>query len=200
MLKKLSLALLIFLPAIASAETQDFTFDKHHTSIQFSLDHLGFSSYRARFLDFDGTLSLDEKKPENSKLNVVVRPKGIRTDLDEFDAKLQGEKFFNSAKFPEATFKSTKIERTGEKTAKVTGDFTLLGVTKPVTFDVTLYQIGEEAFCSCYKAGFSAKATIKRSDFGMSEYVPYVGDEVTLTVETEMQRPMKGEKLLKEKK
>lgn len=184
----LTLSIALF-AAGAHAEPQEFTFDASHTNILWSLSHAGFSNFIGEFREFDGKLMLDEKDPEKSSLEVTIETASARSDNDMLDGKLKGSDFFNTEKFPEAAFKSTNVTKTGDKTAKIEGDLTLLGVTKPVTLDVKLNKIGLDKWQNKRKAGFSATAKIKRSDFGMNYLVPDVGDEVTLTIETEAVRP-----------
>jgi polyisoprenoid-binding protein YceI len=101
---------------------------------------------------------------------------------------MKGEKLFDTQKFPEATFKSTKIEKTGEKTGKVTGDLTIKGVTKPVTLDVTLNFSGAHPMSKKATLGFGASGTVKRTDFGVSQAAPFVSENVSLEIQTEMQQ------------
>ncbi len=116
------------------------------------------------------------------------RPSRRRTDDQARDDHLRSPDFFNAAEFPEMTFASTGIERTSDKTGKITGDLTLLGVTKPVTLDVTFNQRAPHPlpqYNGVEVAGFSATTTIKRSDFGMSTFVPAIGDEIEIILEVE---------------
>ena len=111
----------------------------------------------------------------------------VTTD-PKLDAKLKSDAFFDVAKFPKATFKSTNIELTGEGTGKLTGDLTLHGVTKPVTLDVTFNGAGTAPMTQLYVIGFDAVGTLKRSDFGIKNFVPLVGDEVKLVISCEFDR------------
>lgn len=167
------------------AQNDTYTFDKTHTHIIFFINHLGFSNVIGRFRDFDGQFVFDEQMPEKSSVTVSLKPQSVDTNVKELDDKLQGETFFNSAKFPAITFKSTKIIPTGKNTGDIIGDVTLLGVTKSVTLKTTYNKSGIHPFTNNYVSGFSADATIKRSDFGMSEYIPMVGDDVKIHIETE---------------
>jgi len=181
----------------AAAEPVDvpagsYKLDPTHASITFKVSHLGLSNYTARFKKFDADLTFDPAKPEGSKLNVSVDPMSITTDYPfpdqkDFDNKLAtDEKFFNAGAHPEITFTTTSIEMTGDKTAKVTGELAMLGVTKPVILDVTLNgAMKEHPFAKKPALGFSGTGTIKRSDFGFDHLVPMVGDEVTLLIEAE---------------
>lgn len=184
-----ALTLLLFAAPSQAADT--YSFDKAHTSIQFKIDHAGFSKFIGEFMEYDGSITLDEDKPERSNVNITIRPEGINTDLPDFDKKLQGKKFFNSEAFPEATFTSTRVITTGEKTADIVGDFTLLGVTKPLTLHATLNKMGYDKWRDRYKAGFSLHGSFKRSEWGLDTYVPVIGDEVIIEIETEIDRPLK---------
>ncbi len=175
----------------AYAEAEKFTFDTSHTSILFFINHGGFSDFVGEFLDYDGHVMLDEDNPEDSSIDVTIKPRGIKTDLPDFDDKLQNDSFFNTSAFPNARFVSTKVEQTGENTAKVTGDFTMLGVTKPLVLDITLNKIGKDQWRNTYKAGFSITGTIKRSEWGLTYALPAVGDDVRLMIEAEVERPLK---------
>lgn len=183
-------------PAFAAPEKYEF--DKTHTHIIFMIDHLGFSKTIGRFRDFDGHFTFDQQEPEKSGVEVTIRPGSVDTNVPELDKKLAGEKFFNVEKFPAMTFKSTAVKVTGEKSGTVTGDFTMLGVTKPVTLEVTFNNADIHPYTQKYVAGFSIRTRLKRSDFGMGEYIPAVGDEVTAIIEVEgVNNDKKPEKLKK---
>ncbi len=162
-----------------------YALDKAHGKVTWSISHLGFSTYIGQFTDTAGTLVLDPAKPENSTLDVTIQTASVGTLNPVLDEHLKSADFFNVAKFPTATFKSTKIIQTGPKTAKVRGDFTLLGVTKPLTLLVTLNQAGNNPFFKYYEAGFTATAHFKRTAWGLSKYAPALGDDVNLQIEGE---------------
>lgn len=176
-----------FQPAFAEegAPAPKYVFDKVHTQIFFTVNHAGFSNSTGKFLDFDGGFSLDTTKPENSSVDVTIKTASINMDDEKWDTHLKGNDFFNVEKFPDMTFKSTKVEVSGENMANVTGDLTLLGVTKPVTLAVKLNQAGKHPFSGKDAAGFSITGTLKRSDFGMVYGLPAVGDDVQLRIEVE---------------
>ncbi|MFA7276281.1 MAG: YceI family protein [Pseudobdellovibrionaceae bacterium] len=176
------LALATALPAQA-ADT--YTFDPFHTNLYWKANHFGFSNPSGKFATITGMVALDEAHPDASKVDVVVRTGSVVTGIDLFNEHLRADKFFNSEKFPEATFKSTKVDVMSATTAKVTGDLTLLGVTKPVTLDVTLNKIGENPISKLKTAGFTATGTVKRSEFGITYALPGVSDEVQLTIDAE---------------
>jgi polyisoprenoid-binding protein YceI len=147
----------------------------------------GLSHMNGKFMNAVGTVTLDEAAPANSKLEVSFDINGVNTGVPALDAHLKTADFFDAAQFPTATFKSTKVEVTGKDTAKVTGDLTLHGVTKPVVLDVKLNKITDDK----KKAGFAATTTIKRSDFGISKLVPMVGDQIDLSIDSEVGQPAK---------
>ena len=177
----LATALSVISP-FAMAET--YTLDPNHTNIVWHADHFGFSKPSGKFASANGTLVLDEKSPQNSRVNVTISTVNI-TGIEKFDAHLKSADFFNVDKFPTATFTSNKVTITGTNTAKVDGILTLLGVAKPVTLDVKLNKLGENPMFKNKVAGFSATTTIKRSEFGMNYAIPGVADEVMITIETE---------------
>lgn len=171
----------------AKVQSGTYEIEPTHTKVIFAINHLGYSTYYGAFPKAEGTLVLNAADPAKSVLNVTVDVTAISTDLPALNEHLLAPDFFDAAKFPKATFKSTKVEPAGKNKAKVTGDLTLKGVTKPVTLDVTFNQAGPNFINKVYSVGFDATATIKRSDFGVSAYVPAVGDEVTLRIGSELQ-------------
>lgn len=172
----------------AHAEVETYTFDKVHTQIFFAVNHAGYSTSRGKFLDFDGGFTFDRTDPAKSSVEVTIKPAGLDLDDAKWNEHLKNADFFNVEKFPEMTFKSTSIEVTGEKTANITGDLTLLGVTKPVVLAVTHNKSDKRPFGDAYASGFSAKGTLKRSDFGMVYGLPMVGDDVVIEIEVEGER------------
>lgn len=181
----LACAALLLSAAPARAEAERYTLDKAHTQIMFKVSHLGFSFSHGRFPDFDGSFTFDRENPANSAVNVTIRTAGIQMDDQKWNDHLKNPDFFNVEAYPEMTFKSTGIKVLSDKTADITGDLTLLGVTKPVTLHVTHNKSDKFPFGDRYVSGFSATGTLKRSDFGMSYGLPGVGDEVQLMIEVE---------------
>jgi polyisoprenoid-binding protein YceI len=177
-----SLLLLVATPAFAADR---YEFDKSHTNILFFISHVGFSQMVGIFTDYDGYFTFDPNKPAESTIDVTIKPTGIRTSSTALDAHLQKPEFFNTEKFPEIKFVSTGIQVTGAKTGVVTGNVTLLGITKPVALKVTFNKGDYHPITQDFIAGFSAEATLKRSDFGMTNGIPMVGDEVKIMIETE---------------
>jgi len=162
-----------------------YIFDKDHTQILFFVDHLGFSKSQGEFHGYDGYFIFDQENPKNSKVEVTIKTSSIDMDSDKWNEHMKSPDFFNVEVFPDMTFKSTDIKITGKKTADITGDLTLLGVTKPVILKTTYNKSDKHPFSGKYVSGFSAKAKIKRSDFGMAYGLPAVGDEAEIMIEVE---------------
>lgn len=180
-----ALAVAVVMATGAKAEPERYVFDKAHTNILFFVSHLGFSRMQGEFHEFDGEFVFDREDPGASSVEATIWTKSADTDHEELNEHLATPDFFNVREHPTMSFTSTGIEQTGETTAQITGDFTLLGVTKPVTLDVTFNKAGEHPVNGKYVAGFSATTTIKRSDYGMNHLVPAVGDDVEVVLEVE---------------
>ncbi len=169
-----------------------YKLDETHAQLIWRVSHLGLSNYTARFSSFDADLTFDPAQPEQSKLVARVDPTSIKTDYPhsdekDFDKKLsEGKDWFNALEYPEITFESKEIKITGDNTGEMTGDLTFLGVTKPVTLDVTLNgAMVKQPFSNKPTLGFSATGSLKRSEWGMATYVPNIGDEVEIMIEAE---------------
>lgn len=174
-------SVLLSAPAMA-ADT--YKLDASHTAVTWHISHFGFSSPSGKFMNVDGTLELDEANPASSKVNVTIPVADIDTGVAKLDEHLKADQFFDTAKYPTAVFVSDKVEMTGKDTANVHGALTLHGVTKPVVLKVRLNKIGNNMM-NKKTAGFSAVASLKRSDFGMTTYLPGLGDDVTIDIESE---------------
>lgn len=179
---------------IADMPAGVYVIDKAHASITAKVMHEDFSNYTFRFLRFDGSFNFDPAKPTASKLRVTIDPASIDTATGGdnfgkmFDAMLAGDGWLETAKFPTATFVSTAIDIGDGHRGKVVGDLTLHGVTKPVVLEVTFNGSGPALPPGTLKSGFSATTVIKRSDFGVTKFIPGVGDNVTLNIEIEFNK------------
>lgn len=169
----------------AHAAVDHYVLEKPHTQIVFLADHLGFSHSVGKFTDYTGQFTFDTADPEKSSVDVTINTSSIELNDPKWNEHLKGADFFNVEKFPTMTFKSTKIEKTGDNTANITGDLTLLGVTKSVTLAVKHNNSARHPFSGKYVSGFSATGKIKRSEFGMGYGLPAMGDEVDLIIEVE---------------
>uniref|UniRef100_UPI003BAA5833 YceI family protein n=1 Tax=Stappia sp. TaxID=1870903 RepID=UPI003BAA5833 len=179
-----ALAALVFATPVL-AEPVAYEFDKSHANLAFSYSHLGYSTTDGRFGSWEGDLVIDQDEPANSKINFTVDIDSLDTFWGERDTHFKSADFFDVAKFPKATFVSTAVEKTGDDTLSVSGDLTIKDITKPVTFDVTVNSIGEHPMAKVPAVGLDATTVVKRSDFGMDKFVPYVGDDVTITFSAE---------------
>jgi polyisoprenoid-binding protein YceI len=168
----------------------EYTLDKAHASVTWRIKHLGLSNYTARFDKMDGKLNFTPATATASRVEFTIDATSINTGLAPFNKKLQGPEYFAAEKNPSIMFKSTKIEPAGGNKYKMTGDVTLRGITKPVVWDVTFNGGLYNSFAQAHAIGFSARGTIKRSEFGMTELIPMIGDDVEVLVEVEFnQRP-----------
>ena len=163
-----------------------YTLDSSHGYITFTYSHLGFSNPRVGFNSFDTELTLDSSKPENSVVEVTIDASSIDSRVAEFNEHLNGSDFFNTAEYPSITFKSTKVEVTGENTFDVTGNLTILGTTKPVTLATTINKAANHPMRNVPTIGVSASTRLLRSEWGLGAYVPAVSDEVELSIEVEL--------------
>lgn len=177
----LSLFAAMSLPVLAAPET--FVIDGTHTFPSFSYSHFGYTIQTGRFNKTTGKLVLD-RAAQTGSVDVVIDMKSVDTGsiLSEH---IQGEDFFDTAKYPTATFKSTGVRFEGEKPVAVEGNLTLKGVTKPVTLKVTGFQAMPHPMMKKDAIGANATTTVKRSEFNAGKYAPYVGDDVTINIAIE---------------
>jgi polyisoprenoid-binding protein YceI len=177
-------------PNPADVKAGTFAADPGHTKVTWSVDHFGFSTYVGQFSEVAATLKLDPKAIGSTTLEATIQTASVGTFNPRLDAHLKNPDFLDVAKFPTATFKSTSVKQTGERTADITGDLTLHGVTKPVVIKATFNRGGRNPANPTYRLGFTGKTTIKRSDWGIKTYAPALGDEVTLQIDAEfVQKP-----------
>lgn len=163
--------------------------DTSHAYITFSYDHQGYSRPWLRWRSWTGDLNWNPSAPEQSSISVVIDAASIDSGVDKFDDHLKSPDFFEVAAHPQITFTSTSVTIDGPATAKVAGDLTVKGVTKPVTLDVKINRAADDDFAKGYKLGFSGKTAVKRSDFGVDKYTPFVGDDVEIVIEAEFVMP-----------
>jgi polyisoprenoid-binding protein YceI len=170
----------------AEVQAGTYKLDAEHGKITWSVNHLGFSTYYGQFINVAADLTIDPANPSASTLTATVPLADVAPNSDGLKRHLQTPDFFDTAQFPTATFVATSIVVDPEDAAeaKVTGDLTLHGVTRPVTLDVEFNQAGP-SMGNTYKVGFDGEATIKRSEFGMTYGLPAIGDEVELHIEGE---------------
>lgn len=198
-MRPLMLAAALMLAAVpaAAAPTLEvpsgrYAIDPTHTSVTFKISHFGLANYTARFAKVSGDATVDAANPAKSSISVKIDANSVRTDYpfpekEDFDKKIgNSEGFLNGAKFPDITFVSKSIDITGPKTAKITGDLTLRGITRPVVLDTVLNgQLNPHPFLKMPAFGISATTKINRSDFGL-KFPPVLGEEVTILIESEL--------------
>lgn len=172
----------------AAVKAGDYAIEPVHTRILFSLSHLGFSTWYGDFTHASGAAKIDPAHPAASSVEVSVPMASISTTNATLDGELKGADWFDAAKFPTMTFKSRQITVTGPDAGQMVGDLTLHGVTRPVTLQVKFNGAGVNPLSHAYTVGFDATGVIKRGDFGVTKYLPMVGDDVTLMISAAFER------------
>jgi polyisoprenoid-binding protein YceI len=182
MIRRLAFAAALALAAVPLNATT-YTIEPDYTQAVFRWSHLGFSNPAAQFSQGQGTLEFDPANPTRASVKVTIPLSSLNTGVPALDEHLRSEDFFEVAKFPTATFRSTKVEQGASKDRlKVTGELDLHGVTRPVTLDVTVLKVGSNPRTQLPTVGFEATTTLKRSDFGLGEFVPQVSDEIRMQI------------------
>lgn len=191
-LQSLSLGLAVAISStLALAAPVDYKIDPTHTATVFSWNHFGFSTPSANFSDIQGVIKVDNAKPANSSVDVTIPVSSVNTNVPALDKEFQQEGWFNAAKYPNITFKSTKVETKDKKHFKITGNLTVKGITKPVVLDAVLNKQGEHPMAKVPAIGFNATTSFNRSEFGIGNYVPNVGDKITVNITTEAEAAKK---------
>lgn len=184
--KALTLGLAVASVATFSmAKPVDYKIDPTHTATVFTWNHFGFSTPSANFSDIQGTISVDNAKPADSSVNVTIPLSSLNTNVAALDEHLKNADFFDAAKYPNITFKSTKVQALGKNKYKITGNLTVKDVTKPVVLNAVLNKQGEHPMTKAQSIGFNATTSFNRSAFGVGAYVPNVGDKITVNITTE---------------
>lgn len=169
-----------------------YSLDKNHASLVWKVSHAGLSNYTARFKSFDADITFDPADVTKSSVKAVIDPLSLETDYvataeKDFNKNLSTqEQWLNAGTFPQITFTSTSIEKTGDNTGRIHGNLTMLGVSKPVTLDTVFNGAYiDQPFSGKPTIGFSATGQMKRSDWGFDTYIPTIGDNVTFMIEAE---------------
>jgi polyisoprenoid-binding protein YceI len=160
-----------------------YKIDPSHTETMFVIDRFGFNSVIGIFAQSEGTIWLDEAAPEKSRVEATVKVDSLLSAHPVRDEHLKGERWLNAAKSPTMTFKSTKVEKTGDTTAKVSGDLTIMGVTQPAVLNVKLNKIGTAPNNQKKQAGFTITGQISRKAFGSASAAGMIGDAVDIRIE-----------------
>jgi polyisoprenoid-binding protein YceI len=184
-MKKLALSLVFAsLASSVFAAPETFNLDQGHTAPRFEYSHFGYSNQLHSFDKTTGKIVFD-REAKTGSVDIVIDAKSVNTGFPLFNEHIQGEDFFNTAKYPTITFKSTSVKFEGDKPVSVEGSLTIKGVTKPVTLTVTSFQAMPHPMLKKDAIGANAVTKIKRSDFNMGKYAPYVSDDVTLSIAVE---------------
>jgi polyisoprenoid-binding protein YceI len=189
-MKKMVIAIVAGAAVLAGAGSgaraaDTYILDVDHTNVLFFVNHLGFSTMEGEFDDVQGRFVFDQEDVTKSTVEVTIQAASVDTDVEALDDHLRGPDFFDVKQFPEITFKSRKIEKTGDNTGRMTGDLTLHGVTGSVVLDIKFNRAGVHPTTKNFVAGFSATTSLKRSDYGIVYGTPYVGDQVDIRLEIE---------------
>ena len=178
----LTLAAALSAPAFAAPET--YVLDSAHSFPRFSYNHFGYSTQVSRFNKTTGKIVYD-KEAKTASVDIVIDATSVDSGFPVFNEHLRGEDFFDTAKYPTATFKSTKVIFEGDKPSAIEGDLTIKGITKPVTLTVTSFHAMPHPMRKKDAIGANAFTVIKRSEFNAGKHVPYVGDEVRIDIGVE---------------
>ena len=183
MKKALTIATLALLP-FGALHADDFNIDPAHTYASFAINHLGFSTMRGKFNQQTGTMKYDPAS-KTAQVSIEIDAASIDTGHEKRDEHLRSPDFLNAVEFPTITFESTEAAWNGDRLASVTGNLTILGVSKPVTLQIESINCGSHPFNNKYTCGFDATGSIKRSDFGVNYGIPNIGEVMELQIEVE---------------
>jgi polyisoprenoid-binding protein YceI len=172
------------LSSAAYAAPETYVIEPSHSMPRFEYSHFGYSLQLSRFDTVSGKITID-RAAKSGSVDVTIDAKSVNTGSALFNGHIQGEDFFDTAKYPTITFKSNKVKFDGDKVASVDGELTVKGITKPVTLTVNSFLCMPHPMMKKDACGATATTKVKRSDFNMGKYAPYVGDEVTLTIPVE---------------
>lgn len=183
MKKAIILASIALIP-FGALQADDFNIDPSHTYVSFAINHLGFSTMRGKFNEQSGTMKF-EPASKTAEVNIEIDAASIDTGHGKRDEHLRSPDFLNAVEYPTITFESTEATWNGDQLATVTGNLTILGVSKPVTLTIDAMNCGEHPFNKKYTCGFDASGSIERSDFGVTYGSPNIGEVMELQIEVE---------------
>ncbi|MBW4329595.1 YceI family protein [Stakelama sp. CBK3Z-3] len=159
-----------------------YTVEPGHTQVDFTISHMGISPFSGTLSGASGSMTIDPANLSATKLDVTIPLASIQTTSDKLTGELKSADWFDAEQYPTAKFHATKVEKTGAATARITGDLTLHGVTKPITIAAKFYGAAMNPMSKKASLGFTGRAMIQRSQFGIDKYVPLVSDETMLTI------------------
>lgn len=184
MKKAIALTLASLLSSAAYAAPETYMIEPSHTMPRFEYSHFGYSVQLSRFDTTSGKITID-RAAKKGTVDVVIDAKSVNTGSTVFNGHIQAADFLDTEMFPTITYKSSKLKFEGDKLVAVEGDLTIKGITKPVTLTVNSFLCMPHPMVKKDACGATATTKVKRSDFNMGKYAPYVGDEVTLTIPVE---------------
>jgi polyisoprenoid-binding protein YceI len=180
-----ALAVLGLLASTATAAPVTYTLDTTHSRVTFFVNHFGFSNSVGEFKVGDGTLTFDNDDWSKSKVDARIPVQSLELGDAKWNTHVLSAEFLESAKYPDITFVSKKVEKIDATHGKLHGDLTIKGVTRPVVLDLTVNKIGDHPIRKTQAAGFTATTTVRRSEFGVSLYAPAVADDIVIRIEVE---------------
>ena len=186
-----TLLLLAGLGSAGAAAALDYEFDRVHSQVGFEVSHAGFSMSQGRFKGIDGTFKFNPRHWDQASCDVRIDIASLDMGDAAWRKKLLGKDWFNAGQHPQMRYLCTRLEQIDERHGRLHGELSLLGVTRPVTLDLTLNRVGMHKFALQYAAGFSASARLRRSEFGMDRSIPDIGDDVIIRIEIEATRRKK---------
>ena len=166
----------------------NYSLDPQHTSVLFKVNHMGLSTFVGRFNRFDASLQYNPEDIMQSRLQAVIEMDSVDVNNEKFERALKGKFWFNAVEYPQASFTTQSAERINDKQVKFTGLLNFLGVEKPIDLIVTFNGAGNNLLTGKYTLGFAATTSFKRSEFGLDQYIPAVGDEIVVETHAEFQR------------
>jgi polyisoprenoid-binding protein YceI len=173
---------------ITEIKAGEYKLDKDHAALLFKINHMGFSSYVGRFNEFNVSLDFNPNDIENSRIEAIIDMRSIDVNNPDFAATLKGTSWLDTVQFPQAVFRSVSIKKIEGEQVRIDGELTFLGVTKAVFMTATLNGAANNPLTRIYTLGFTANLRFKRSDFGLKRFIPIVGDDVEIEIQSEFQR------------
>ncbi len=181
----MALCLITALAMSGAANAREYAFDRVHSQVSFEVSHLGFSMSQGRFKGLDGMFDFDPRHWDRARCDVRIDVSSLDMGDVAWRKKLLGKDWFNAEQHPQMRFVCTSLQQTDATHGQLQGELSLLGVTKPVTLDLTLNRIGMHKYALAHVAGFAASTRIQRSAFGMDHLIPDIGDDVSIRIQIE---------------
>lgn len=173
---------------LAALRSGAYRLDPRHATVLFKVDHMGFSKFVGRFNKFDATLDFDADNIAASRLEAVINMASVDVNNENFAETLRGPQWFDVERFPQAIFRTVRVENIAGNRADFAGELTFLGVTRPVSLSIHFNGGATNLLTYKYTIGFAASSLFKRSDFGLDNHIPLVGDEIEIEVHAEFMK------------